>query len=348
MLASNDTAVRRCASLQPDMTPVSIPTWVQSRWPDAGLWVARCRCPGERIRCLLFLPVTSMSSSSSPFPTLFSLLAIFHRCTLQRYQTDRELFLCLSNGGRQTLRVSPRLFHIRFSTPPNLGILLQSLLPLADCDLNVESITNTSTSLSHHLFSSHSPTFFISRLRFRDYLRASLLLSSRKLDSRCNSDSFASSLIMLVFSLAMAAFAVVTTFATPLKPLQHKKIEAGIKDRSLPHLTGRDVNDAALAQLPTVSVPALIHSSGLAANNIQSVVVMLSINSSPTQTTVRLLVPSAAFTLPLPAWFEPPSLLPTQLLSIPWQLVQSQPSLLLRECCDSVVDQSVAELSWQE
>ncbi len=139
----------------------------------------------------------------------------------------------------------PRHFQIKSSTPPNSGILLQSLLPLAGCKLNVEPITNNS--FSNLLFTPQpsSSLVFASETIFEPLCCCSF----RKLELSLQICSLASFCIMLVPSLAIAAFAAATTFATPLKPLQNKKIEAGIQDRSLPHPIGRDVNDA---QLPTV------------------------------------------------------------------------------------------------
>ncbi len=94
------------------------------------------------------------------------------------------------------------------------------------------------------------------------------------------------SLTMLFSTLIVAALWSSTTLATPLlASLWASNEKLPDKDRSVPHLNARDVNNAESKQLPSVSVlvPRLL---GLPADASYSVAVMMYMTSSPTQPTI--------------------------------------------------------------
>lgn len=58
---------------------------------------------------------------------------------------------------------------------------------------------------------------------------------------------------MLLFTIVITALGASSTFATPLlSSLWGSKVDVHVKEGVSPHLNRRDVNDASLAQLPTV------------------------------------------------------------------------------------------------
>lgn len=114
---------------------------------------------------------------------------------------------------------------------------------------------------------------------------------------------------MLVSTLVIAAFGASTTFATPLLgSLGGSRVDIGHQDDSVPHLHGRDVNKAGKTELPTVAVALSL--PGMLADQMDSVTVIISFDSSLVQTMLWLPMPSAASTLPPRALSEPPSHLP--------------------------------------